>query len=196
MNDSDTRKELVFWSQDAKRALRSWFSTLAGGNTFTTEGKVNGGAWRSELRRQEPPYGAMTCAGFDALRTRLKKVMRVNPEEELALAVFAGVAAHIKSDNASKSFAAQLGEDKNGSPYLSSLRFERLQRARTPEELFQQLVRAVGLRGDSGVNVVSLADGIALWMQEHHTKNQDLQDNPFRRIHIRWANEYFSEIDK
>lgn len=77
---------------------------------------------------------------------------------------------------------------------MSTLRFERLQQAADPEEFCLQLTRAVKLRGDEGINIVSLADGIFLWMrewqqrQEHRPEN----NNPFARVRIRWASEYLT----
>ena len=75
--------------------------------------------------------------------------MPFQPGDRLALALFASVAAHAGRANGQDSFAAQLGKELKR-PCLSSLRFERLQQVRQPEELHSQLIKAVKLRGDEG----------------------------------------------
>lgn len=52
----------------------------------------------------------MICEGHDALRRALLKHMRLQPLDEMALALFVSVAVHIKSHKANISFAAQLGK--------------------------------------------------------------------------------------
>lgn len=79
-----------------------------------------------------PPYGVMICEGHDALRRALLKHMRLQPLDEMALALFVSVAVHIKSHKENISFAAQLGEKLKGSTScVSGLRFERLQKRPT-----------------------------------------------------------------
>lgn len=143
----------------------------------------------------EPPYGAMMCEGYGALRHSLLEHMPLQPLDEMALALFASVAAHIKKHNEKTSFAAQLGEKLNGSTScVSTLRFERLQKASDPETFCQLLIHAVTIRGHEGVNVLSLADSIFLWMEEWQRREEHKSEprDPFERNRIRWANEYLS----
>ena len=147
------------------------------------------------ISESTPPYGVMMCEAYGALRQALLKYIPLQPVDEMALALFISVAAHIKSHKEKASFAAQLGEKLNGTTAcVSALRFERLQKAADPETFCQLLIQVVNIRGAEGVNVLSLADSIFLWMEEwqrrenHEPEHRD----PFKRNRIRWANEYLS----
>lgn len=136
---------------DAQKALLDWFATLSERYECKDGKRVNGRAWRAELKRMAPPYGVMICEGHDALRQALLKHMRLQPLDEMALALFVSVAVHIKSHKANISFAAQLGEKLKGSTScVSGLRFERLQKASDPETFCQLLIQAVKIRGTEG----------------------------------------------
>lgn len=157
--------------------------------------RINGRAWRAELKRMDPPYGVMMCEGYGDLRQRLSQHMSLEPINEMALALFVSVAVHVKSHKQTLSFAAQLGEKLRGDrPCLSKLRFERLQKASDPETFCNLLISAVKIRGVEGVNVLSLADSIFLWMEEwlRREEHQPENSHPFERNRIRWANEYLS----
>ncbi|EDH9934123.1 type I-E CRISPR-associated protein Cse2/CasB, partial [Salmonella enterica subsp. enterica serovar Typhi] len=133
---------------DAQKALLDWFATLSERYERKDGKRVNGRAWRAELKRMAPPYGVMICEGHDALRQALLKHMRLQPLDEMALALFVSVAVHIKSHKENISFAAQLGEKLKGSTScVSGLRFERLQKASDPETFCQLLIQAVKIRG-------------------------------------------------
>lgn len=194
MVNRDTSKELVITNPGAQKALLEWFDTLS--ERYASQGgkQINGRAWRAELRRMEPPFGVLMCEGYNALFRQLSTHMPFQAVDKMALAVFASVVVHIKSHRPGASFAAQLGEKNNDKTLLSSLRFERLQQAREPEVFSQQLIRAVKIRGQEGVNIISLADGIFLWMQEWQAslENRPNRSHPFARNRIRWANEYLS----
>lgn len=179
----------------AQKALINWFAALSERYSTRENQRINGRAWRAELKRMEPPYGAMMCEGYGALRHSLLEHMPLQPLDEMALALFASIAAHIKKHNEKTSFAAQLGEKLNGStPCVSTLRFERLQKASDPETFCQLLIHAVTIRGTEGVNVLSLADSIFLWMEEWQRQEEHKSEprDPFERNRIRWANEYLS----
>lgn len=194
MLNSNTAKERFITAPEAKKALVQWFEILSDPDVRQNGKRINGRAWRAELRRMAPPYDVMMCDGYDALRRGLAEHMTLRPSEQMALALFASVAVHIKSHKANLSFAAQLGEKINDKPCMSALRFERLQQATDPEVFCQQLIRAVRLRGAEGVNIVSLADSIFLWMKEwqEREEHQPKAVSPFERNRIRWANEYLS----
>lgn len=179
----------------AQKALLDWFATLSERYERQDGKRINGRAWRAEMKRIEPPYGVMMCEGYDALRQALLTHITLQPLDEMALALFASVAAHIRNHQGRASFAAQLGEKLNGStPCVSALRFERLQKASDPETFCLLLIQAVKMRGSEGVNVLSLADSIFLWMEEWQRRenHQPESRNPFERRRTRWANEYLS----
>lgn len=184
---------------EAQKALIDWFTLLSERNEREEGKRINGRAWRAELKRMEPPYGVMMCEGYDALRQALLKHMPLQPLGEMALALFVSVAVHIKSNKDKPSFAAQLGEKLNGSTScVSGLRFERLLKASDPETFCQLLIQVVKIRGKDGVNILSLADSIFLWMEEWQRREQHEPEprNPFERNRIRWANEYLSTSHK
>ncbi|WP_034945713.1 type I-E CRISPR-associated protein Cse2/CasB [Erwinia oleae] len=191
MLNSDTARERIITSTPAKNVLKEWFDILSEPEGRQNGKRINGRAWRAELRRMAPPYDVMMCDGYVALRQQLAEKMVLQPVDELALALFVSVAVHIKNHEDNLSFAAQLGEKIDDTPCLSSLRFERLQKAKEPEVFCQQLIRAVRIRGSKGVNIVSLADSIFIWMREWQEPTQK-NVSPFERHHIRWANEYLS----
>jgi CRISPR system Cascade subunit CasB len=56
------------------------------------------------------------------------------------------------------------------------------------------LIQAVKIRGGEGVNILSLADSIFLWMDEWYQRetHKPAVSDPFARNRIRWASEYLS----
>ncbi|PWC20193.1 type I-E CRISPR-associated protein Cse2/CasB [Brenneria roseae subsp. roseae] len=188
---ANTADLLVINSDEADRINR-WFDGLQHRRNPT----YNGRARRAELRRANAPYGVLTCVGYHDLAASLSQ--RLTSETRImALSIFVSVAAHAARNTLpkdKKSFAAQLGEKIKGSDraYLSPLRFERLQRAATPDELYRQLFRAVKIRGEDGVNLPSLADGIFLWADEWQARRENRMPDihPLRRNAVRWACEY------
>ncbi|MBV4411658.1 type I-E CRISPR-associated protein Cse2/CasB [Enterobacteriaceae bacterium YMB-R22] len=192
MLNTDTARERVFTSDDTRKILVTWFNALQERDAYIGQRRINGRAWRAELRRATAPYGVMVYEGYHTLRGLLERVMPLNHVDSLALAVFVCAAAHADKNTSGRSFAAQLGENIKGRACLSALRFDRLQDTREPAEFCRQLVRAVKLRGKEGVNIVSLADGIFLWMREWQAREEHQPEcsDPFSRNRIRWASEY------
>lgn len=199
MFDIDTAKPVVLTDPDAAKVLRRWFEFLQERNNQHQGVATNGRAWRAELRRCAQPFGALTTTAFFQLNQSLSTSARLQQSDTFALAIVAYVVAHARFDEPKMSFARQLGEKINGStPCLSRLRFDRLLAVRTPAELCSQLTRAVKLRGDKGINIVSLADGVFLWMREwqQREENQPVDSNPFNRFSARWASEYLLATEK
>ena len=198
MFEVDTAKPTILTDPTAAKVLRRWFDFLQERNNQHQGVATNGRAWRAELRRSAQPFGALTTAAFFQLNQSLSAVARLQQGDTFALAIVAYVVAHARKDEPKTSFARQLGEQINGSACLSRLRFDRLLAVRTPAELCSQLTRAVKLRGDNGVNIVSLADGILLWMREwqQREENMPVDSNPFNRFSVRWASEYLLATEK
>lgn len=198
MFEVDTAKPTILTDPAAAKVLRRWFDFLQERNNQHQGVATNGRAWRAELRRSAQPFGALTTAAFFQLNQSLFAAARLQLSDTFALAIVAYVVAHARKDEPKTSFARQLGEHINGSVCLSRLRFDRLLAVRTPAELCSQLTRAVKLRGDNGVNIVSLADGILLWMREwqQREENMSVDSNPFNRFSVRWASEYLLATEK
>lgn len=194
MFNTDTAREKIFTSENERKVLNGWFAALQERSEFFAGVRVNGRAWRAELRRAEPLYGVMLCEGYHTLLRQLEATKKRDGVERMALALFVSVAAHVRLNIPDRSFAAQLGAEIKGRVCLSPQRFDRLQQAEDPGVFCQQLIRAVKLRGEAGVNIVSLADGISLWMQEWQAREEHQPENidPFSRNRIRWASEYIS----
>ncbi|TKI04081.1 type I-E CRISPR-associated protein Cse2/CasB [Martelella alba] len=199
MLNSDTAIPRIFKDTEAQKALTDWFAILSERYANQDEKRINGRAWRAEIKRMAPPYDAMMSESYNVLRRRLSACMALQPIDLMALALFVSVAAHIKSHDNKRSFAAQLGESVKvkDKPCFSPLRFERLQRVTHPDDLYQQLIRAVKIRDTNGVNILSLADSIFLWMREWQRReaHQPETAHPFDRNRIRWASEYLSTYD-
>jgi CRISPR system Cascade subunit CasB len=108
------------------------------------------------------------------------------------MALIAAVIARVKSEpqKADATFARSLATPKeNGSKaVMSELRFQQLQKSRSPEDFFLRVCRAVSLLGGK-VNVVSLADDIAHWLIEFR---YGPASKPEDRLAVRWASDYYT----
>ena len=91
-------------------------------------------------------------------------------------------------------FAEQLAQPNKGggSPIMSELRFQRLQKSHTPEDFFLQMCRAIDLLGGN-VNIASMVDSVLLWLQEYE---KGVDKEPKKRLAVRWATEYYTELSK
>lgn len=197
MTSSKTNQPLYLTGPESQKAILDWFDILSERNVTDGGIKINGRAWRAELKRAEPPYGAMLCEAYHDLCRRLEAKTTLKTIDKMALSLFASAAAHIKKDAHGTSFAAQLGEKVNGSvSCVSKLRFERLLNARTPDDFCRLIIQAINIRGKEGCNVVSLADSMIIWMREWEAReaHQPEPADPFARYRVRWTNEYLSTL--
>ena len=143
----------------------------------------------------------------------LSKLWRTG-DNSYAAANVCGLLARVKSDKCQKikkdivskngidlnkeehiaTFAEQLAQPNKGgnSPIMSELRFQRLQKSHTPEEFFLQMCRAIDLLGGN-VNIASLVDSVLLWLREYE---QGVDKAPKKRLAVRWATEYYTELSK
>lgn len=87
-------------------------------------------------------------------------------------------------------FAASLALPKvvGGKAAMSELRFQQLQKSRSPEDFFTRVCRAVNLLGGKA-NIASLADDIAHWLIEFRTGPAS---KPEDRLAVRWASDYYA----
>ena len=197
MISSKTDALIYLNKPECEKALSDWCEMLSERNVTNNNTKINGRAWRAELRRAEPPYGAMLCEAYNDLCRRLAAVIELKPIDKMALSLFACVAAHIKTNNIRHSFAAPRGEKLNdATPCVSKLRFERLLNARTPDDFCRLLIQAVRIRSKEGCNVLSLADSLFIWMREWEAREEHRPEpaDPFARHRVRWTNEYLSTL--
>ena len=198
MSDT-TQKKLIILNDSHKKIIDEWFSMLQQRQGKFNGINYNGRKLRADLRRDSLSELIFLQDGYTILANKL-----INNDSKLAqtevhyyaLWIFANVAAFVEKNNDKSPFASQLSEKVKGGErnYLSKLRFERLLTTETPKEFCQHLIHAVKLRGEKGVNITSLADGIFLWMQEWNARehNWPADTNPFKRFYVRWARDYFS----
>ena len=175
LRNKSTRQALIDWWQDLEEIK------LPNGKTKSNRGK------RAKLRRCVKPEDILLQSSFYELQQQFPQT------PVLALAAVAGLLAHIKKPG-DLSFPKQLGQQKehSGKPIFSELRFQQLLASRDIDELYENCRRAVmQLKGTA--HILSLADGVLHWAQEHHDKNQ-FDERPERRFQFTWAKAYFGEV--
>lgn len=113
------------------------------------------------------------------------------------MAMIAAVLARVKdepkkseSKKAGVTFAESLAlpKETGGKAVMSELRFQQLQKSRSPEDFFIRVCRAVNLLGGK-TNVASLADDVAHWLVEFRNGPAS---KPEDRLAVRWASEYYA----
>ncbi|HWV16180.1 MAG TPA: type I-E CRISPR-associated protein Cse2/CasB [Cellvibrio sp.] len=108
------------------------------------------------------------------------------------MAIIAAVLARVKSEpqKADMTFAKSLAAPKEsgGKASMSELRFQQLQKSRTPEDFFTRICRAVNLLGGKA-NIASLADDIVHWLIEFR---HGPASKPEDRLAVRWASDYYA----
>ena len=172
---------------------------------FLKEGKTREelGAWwkslhenrgdRARLRRAERPEDVLLTEPFFRFLKQMPEGW-AEPKMLLSSAMVAAALSHVKGRQDRESFAAQLATSKQGSKNsrMSELRFQQLQKSRTPHEFYRRLLRAIRL-AESRVNILSLADSILHWMNEYH---YGVEREPQKRLAIRWATDYYTSLPK
>jgi len=146
---------------------------------------------RARFRRAESPDDVLLTSAFfnflQAMPERWAKLQNLPVS-----AMVAATLSHAKPPHkGSESFAATLAAKKTGSdrPVMSELRFQQLQKSRTPDDFFRRLIRAVKLV-DSNINILSLADDIGHWVNEYR---YGVDAKPLNRLAVSWANDYYSQ---
>jgi CRISPR system Cascade subunit CasB len=119
----------------------------------------NGG--RAQLKRCGSPEEAALHPETHRLKSMLPAWVPLE-----AVAIIAGVSAHIKNDT-SLGFAESLAtpREKNGRVPLSESRFRQLLTCREWDELYRTLRRSVSILGGN-VNLLSFVDTVLLWNDE------------------------------
>lgn len=168
-----------------QKAIRAWWEEI---------NSQKGRGLRASLRRCAELSDAWQSEGFRALLLKTHTLWKIDGQtwRFTALAIFAAIAAHVKTDDEKADFGAQLGYPKGNGPRLSVLRFTRLQRARTPDDLLRQLRRAVKML-EGKVNLIDLADSILCWCREaDEIARHRYSHRPATEfVRIRWAMAYY-----
>jgi len=96
-----------------------------------------------------------------------------------AIALLAGILAHVKENNTTSTFAGQMAKPKEGSkPTVSELRFRKVLTIDERNDLFIYLVRLIKLMNGS-INICNLANSV-YWWNDITKKN--------------WAFEYYENL--
>ncbi|MFP4237149.1 MAG: type I-E CRISPR-associated protein Cse2/CasB [Desulfonatronovibrio sp.] len=181
-----------------KKAVHEWWVRLAGDPSLQNKDlKPWPNSHRAILRRAHTPEDALLSDGFRNLWFALPAEQR-KPWDMQAWGCVSVVLADVKSDDPELEFAACLAREHKshgegtGKPCVSELRFAQLQRSNDLNELQRRMRRLISLV-DGKINILSLADGILQW---HREKMGYFEPRPERRLSVRWANAYFTELAK
>lgn len=149
---------------------------------------------RAVLRRASSPDDILLAAAFAHFLQKMPPRWSGNDTVRLSdAAMVAAIVARVKThDDSHKSFATSLASAKEGGSRaaMSELRFQQLQKSRTPDEFFTRLCRAVDLLGRK-VNIVSLADDTLHWLSESRFGPAS---KPAERLAVRWASDYYAAL--
>jgi len=134
---------------------------------------------RAELKRCKTLEEILLVPRFQILRRKLQAAGRGYLP---AAATMAGVLAHVEENQEQYSFAQWLAlpKAKDTGPRLSELRFRRLMRAKSHDELFIDLIRVLPLAGNTAP-VKDLARDISRW--NDYTRRQ-------------WVFDYFDSLEE
>ena len=174
----------VLSSEDDLKPLLAWWHWL--------DEPGNSGA-RALLRRAVNPEDIMLTPAFAHFLQAMPDRWSGNKAIQLSdTAMVAAVLARVKErpKDLELSFARSLAQpkEKGGKAAMSELRFQQLQKSRTPDDFFRRICRAVALLNGKA-NIASLADDILYWLREHRdgpaSKAQD-------RLAVRWASDYYA----
>lgn len=148
---------------------------------------------RARLRRAEKPDDVLLTGAFSRFLSEMPESWSDSGHLP-ASALVAAILAHVKGNQDSARFAAQLATPKDGGdkPRMSELRFQQLQKSNDPGEFFRRLLRAVRML-DGNVNILSLANDALHWMYEYQ---RGIDRNPQARLAFCWANDYYRTLSK
>jgi len=170
---------LILYQDEEQAKLRAWWNWL----------DDNRGD-RALLRRAACVDDILLTPSF----ARFLKVMPAHWSKASRLfdsAMVAGLLARVRTDGGT-AFAEALAmpREKGMNSAMSELRFRQLQKSRNADEFFLRMIRAIALI-DNNVDVVSLADSVLLWLKE---QRQAPDKNPQRRLAVRWAFDYYTNL--
>ncbi|MBL4826994.1 MAG: type I-E CRISPR-associated protein Cse2/CasB [Spongiibacteraceae bacterium] len=172
----------ILYRENEREKLLAWWKTL----------EDNRGE-RAVLRRTSCVDDVLLTPAF----ARFLAMMPSGWSESYRLfdsAMVAGLLARVKTNekDKKKTFATALAmPGKQGcKAVMSGLRFQQLQKSRDVDEFFLRMSRAIALLGGQ-VNLLSMADGVLHWLKEHL---QTVDKIPHKRLAVRWANDYYTQL--
>lgn len=161
---SSSRSEPSFHDPPVQQSLLTWWEALK-------ENRED----RAELRRCQTIDEVLLTEAYHKLRKRLGAV-GFTPKAEGRLGAVAGLLAHVEENIDETGIAAQMaGGTQDEEAPLSGLRFRKLLKIESHEDLYRPLMRAVRLL-DRHVNAAALAVDVFFW------------DSSVRK---KWARDYY-----
>lgn len=150
--------------------------------------------YKAQLKRCQYIDTVTLAEGFRALWLSLperdpeKNVTEEAKQKNITLwAMIAVTLVYVKVNTTTNLATAAGTKTENDKPIVSTLRFAQLQAAKTPDEFIMRLRRILQqLNGQ--VSVLSLANDIEQWMEEHH---QSRPHRASKRLSVRWAMDYY-----
>ena len=150
---------------------------------------------RAQLRRAVAPEDILLTPAFAHFLQQMPARWAEGRSIQLVdAALVASIIARVKTQNDKDSFARALALPKEGGgrSVMSELRFQQLQKSRTPEEFFTRMQRALALLNGKA-DVLSVADNILHWLSEHRTA---VNGDPQKRLAVIWASDYYAALPK
>ncbi len=149
---------------------------------------------RAQLRRASVADDILMTSAFSHFLQKMPRYWGVaEGQKGIALsdaAMVAAVLAKVQAPDEKNSFSRALALPKEGGSkaVMSELRFQQLQKSRSPDEFFTRICRAVDMLGGK-VNITSLADDILHWLSEFRFGPSS---RPQGRLAVRWATDYYA----
>lgn len=179
-----TRPYRFLREAETRGRLRSWWQSLA---------KNRGD--RARLRRAERPDDVLLMEPFFHFLQQMPQEW-ATPKKLLSSAMVAAALAHVKEpQDDGRTFVTRLASPKrtgDKTPRMSVLRFQRLQKSRSPEEFFTRLLRAIRL-SEGKADVLSLSESILHWMSEY---DSGPDREPQERLAVIWATDYYTALPR
>ncbi|MBC8951443.1 type I-E CRISPR-associated protein Cse2/CasB [Xenorhabdus sp. PB62.4] len=180
----------------SKSRLMRWWESMFLSASELQEKKIPPAPtlYKAQLKRCQDIDDVTLTEGFRALWFSLleKDSEGSNSEEneQKNITIWAMIAVtlvYVKVNTTTNLATAAGTKTENDKSVVSALRFAQLQATKTPDEFIMRLRRILQqLNGQ--VSVLSLANDIEQWMEEHH------QSRPHRankRLSVRWAMDYY-----
>ncbi|AUJ72263.1 type I-E CRISPR-associated protein Cse2/CasB [Pseudoalteromonas sp. NC201] len=183
-------------SWDAFHCVYRWWISMSNDEERQSAHRVKPAptVFRAQLKRAARLDDVYLTQGFSALWQDLPAEIHDNQKHWLmpCFAVIAKSLSMVRGHHDSGSFAHDLGrvEAEGEKPLVSELRFQNLQAAKNEQEFVTQLSRLLAQLNNK-TNILSLADDIACWFEEHNYQAPRRAD---KRIAVRWAMDYYKDV--
>ncbi|WP_419146732.1 type I-E CRISPR-associated protein Cse2/CasB [Pseudoalteromonas 'SMAR'] len=183
-------------SWDAFHTVFRWWIAMSDDEATQAELSIRPAptVFRAQLKRASRLDDVYLTQGFSKLWQALPVEIHDSNKHWLmpCFAVIAKSLSTVRSHHERGTFARDLGHVEEGAdkPVVSELRFQNLQAAKNEQEFVTQLCRLLAQLNNK-TNILSLADDIACWFEEHNYQAPRRAD---KRIAVRWAMDYYKDV--